>query len=345
MAFILPSSVRALQRRAFPAFLSSTVTSNTTYNFPHQKAHQPVVDLQHNYHEHELHNPNEDSHLSADEAEHYQTKLPIISVDRHDSFSILRNSSHSTHVFPRQWNRQNFIRKYSTTAPTQNKKVAVVLSGCGVYDGSEIHEAVSVLVHLSRSGVDAKCFAPDIPQTDLINHIKGSPSADGARNVLTESARIARGKIKPLSQLVTEKYSAVIFPGGYGAAKNLCTFAKDGDDCSVQSDVTRVIKEFHAAKKPIGMLCVSPVIAAKLIPGVKVTLGNEDKDIQSAIEKMGAKSVQVGVSEVVVDEQNNVVTSPAYMVNAPIHKVYEGIGKFVEIVLGLTNTEKTEEIK
>lgn len=274
------------------------------------------------------------------EASHH---VPIVSIDQHQPLSILKHSSHATHVYPRQSSRLNFIaRRYTTAASptpstTPNKKVAVVLSGCGVYDGSEIHEAVSVLVHLSRSGVDAKCFAPDIAQTDLINHIKGSPSADGTRNVLTESARIARGKIKPLSQLSTSKYAAVIFPGGYGAAKNLCDFAKHGDECTVQSDVARVIKEFHEAKKPIGMLCVSPVIAAKLIPGVTITLGNEDKDVAEAVTKMGAKQVPVGVSEVVVDDVNLVVTSPAYMVNAPIHKVYEGIGKFVETVLGLSS--------
>jgi len=220
-----------------------------------------------------------------------------------------------------------------------------VLSGCGVYDGSELHEAVSVLIHLSRSGVDARCFAPDIPQADVVNHVKGSPSAEGSRNVLTESARIARGKIKPLSALESESYSAIIFPGGYGAAKNLCTFAKQGENLSIQSDVERVIKEFHAAKKPIGMLCVSPVIVAKLIPGVSVTLGNEDKDIEKAIEKMGAKSVPLGVLEVAVDNEHNVITSPAYMTNSPIHKVYEGIGKFVDTLLARTEPASAEEKK
>jgi len=223
--------------------------------------------------------------------------------------------------------------------------VAVVLSGCGVYDGSEIHEAVSVLVHLSRAGVDARCFAPDIPQSDVVNHVKGSPSSEGPRNVLTESARIARGKIKPLSTLQTETYSAVIFPGGYGAAKNLCTFAKQGEEHSIQADVQRVLKEFHDAKKPIGMLCVSPVIIAKLIPGVTVTLGNEDKDIEKAIEKMGSKSIPLGVLEVAVDNEHNVITSPAYMTNSPIHKVFDGIGKFVEILLSKTQPLEEKEKK
>lgn len=228
-------------------------------------------------------------------------------------------------------------------AAADRKKVAVVLSGCGVHDGSEIHEAVSVLVHLSRAGVEARCFAPDIEQADVINHVKGSPSANGPRNVLVESARISRGKIKALSALQAAEFSAVIFPGGFGAAKNLCTFAKQGAQLTVQSDVQRVIKEFHDAKKPIGVLCVSPVIVAKLIPGVTVTLGNEDKDIEKAITDMGAKSVPLGVLEVAVDNEHNVISSPAYMTNSPIHKVFDGIGKFVETVL--SRTEPTTEEK
>jgi enhancing lycopene biosynthesis protein 2 len=157
--------------------------------------------------------------------------------------------------------------------------------------------------------------------------------------VLVESARIARGKIKPLSTLQADSFSAVIFPGGYGAAKNLCNFATQGENLTVNSDVQRVIKEFHDAKKPIGMLCVSPVIVAKMIPGVSVTLGNEDKDIEGVIQKLGAKSVPLGVSEVAVDEENNVISSPAYMTNSPIHKVFDGIGKFVETVLSRAEPE------
>jgi len=233
-----------------------------------------------------------------------------------------------------------YKRWYSTQAAPEKKKIAVVLSGSGVHDGSEIQEAVSLLIHLSRSGVEAKCFAPDKKQADVINHVKGTASEE-TRNVLVESARIARGKVKPLSQLKADEFAAVVFPGGYGAAKNLCTFAKDGDQCSVEPDVERVIKEFHQAKKPIGLLCVSPVIAARLIPGVQVTLGNEDKDINDAITRMGAKPQPAAVTDVVVDEANNIVSSPAYMYNTTVHKVYEGIGKLVETVLA--RVKKAEE--
>jgi len=239
-------------------------------------------------------------------------------------------------------------RKYSTSAGTEKvdadkhekKRVAVVLSGCGVYDGSEIHEAVSLLVHLSRAGVEYKCFAPDFEQADVINHLKVSPAAESSRNVLVESARIARGKVKALSLLKTETFDALVFPGGYGAAKNLSTFAKDGDACKIQPDVERVVKEFHGSKKPIGFCCVSPVIAARLLKGVKVTLGNEDKDIQDVITKMGAVSAPVGVEEVVVDNTNKIVSTPAYMCNVAVHKVFDGIGTLVESLMSLVTANK-----
>jgi len=251
------------------------------------------------------------------------------------------NYSHfATRLFPKELTPADFYKRYYTTsAAPEKKKVAVILSGSGVHDGSEIHEAVSILIHLSRSGVDAKCFAPDKKQADVINHVKGTAQEE-TRNVLVESARIARGKIKPLSQLKAEEYSAIIFPGGYGAAKNLCTFAKDGENCSVDPEVERVLKEFHESKKPIGLCCVSPVIAAKVLSNVKITLGNEDKDINSAMERMGAKPQPAGVTDVVLDETNNIVSTPAYMCTAPIHKVYEGIGKLVDTVLGLTKKEQ-----
>lgn len=245
------------------------------------------------------------------------------------------NSFVSTKLFPTL--RIAETRRYytTTTAAPEKAKVAVILSGSGVHDGSEIHESVSILIHLSRAGVDAKCFAPDKAQADVINHIKGTATVDETRNVLVESARIARGKVKPLSQLKADEYAAIIFPGGYGAAKNLSTFAKDGENCSVDPDVSRVLKEFHGAKKPIGLICVSPVIAAKVIPNVSVTLGNDDKDIIQVIERMGAKPQPAGITDVVVDEVNNVVSTPAYMCNTSVHKVFDGVGKLVETVLSI----------
>ncbi|XP_024095091.3 glutamine amidotransferase-like class 1 domain-containing protein 3, mitochondrial isoform X3 [Pongo pygmaeus] len=138
------------------------------------------------------------------------------------------------------------------SVPRPAARVALVLSGCGVYDGTEIHEASAILVHLSRGGAEVQIFAPDVPQMHVIDHTKGQPSEGESRNVLTESARIARGKITDLANLSAAHHDAAIFPGGFGAAKNLSTFAVDGKDCKVNKEVERVLKEFHQAGKPIG---------------------------------------------------------------------------------------------
>lgn len=216
-------------------------------------------------------------------------------------------------------------------------KVAVVLSGCGVFDGSEIHEAVSMLVHLSRHGAEVQCFAPDI-ERPAVNHLTRQREAQ-PRNVLVESARIARGKVKPLSKLRAAEYDAVVFPGGFGAATNLSDFADKGAACSTLPDVDRVVKEFHEAGKPVGMCCIAPVIAARVLgterggPGVSVTIGN-DEATSGAIAGMGAKNINKSVTEALADEKHKVYTTPAYMYGeAPVHEVYEGIGAMIDSVM------------
>ena len=211
-------------------------------------------------------------------------------------------------------------------------KVAVVLSGCGVFDGSEIHEATSVLIHLSRAGARYECFAPDKDQSKVVDHLTGKPVAE-TRNVLREAARIARGKIHPLSALKAEDFDAVVFPGGFGAAVNLCDFAEKGPDCTVDRDVERVVNAFHSAAKPVGMCCIAPVIAARVLRGCRVTIGN-DTGTAEAIARMGSQNVEKAVTEAYVDEDENVVTSPAYMYGAaPVHEVFDGIGEMVAGVL------------
>jgi enhancing lycopene biosynthesis protein 2 len=218
-------------------------------------------------------------------------------------------------------------------------RAAVVLSGCGVFDGSEIHEAVSVLLHLSRHGAAVQCFAPDKAQMHVVNHATGQPSTGEVRNVLVESARIARGNIKPLAQLRAADFDCVVFPGGFGAAKNLCDFAVRGVDMQVDPDVQRVVKEFHSSGKPVGMCCISPVIGAKVLgtraggPGAAVTIGN-DEQTAAAISSWGSRNVVHPVTAAHTDPANSLVTSPAYMYgDAPIHEVYEGIGLMVAGVL------------
>ncbi|MBX3356859.1 MAG: isoprenoid biosynthesis glyoxalase ElbB [Phycisphaeraceae bacterium] len=220
---------------------------------------------------------------------------------------------------------------------TDSSTVAVVLAGSGFLDGSEIHEAVSCLIHLSRHGASVRCFAPD-KTAPTVNHLTGKPAGD-SRNVLVESARIARGKIEPLSALDPSAFDAVVFPGGFGAAKNLCTFAEKGASCDVDPEVARIVKQFHAAGKPVGMCCIAPVIAARVLgtkaggPGVAVTIG-DDSGAASAITAMGSRHEPRPVHQACIDEANSVITAPAYMYgSAPVHEVYEGIGEMIDNVI------------
>ncbi|XP_062390690.1 glutamine amidotransferase-like class 1 domain-containing protein 3, mitochondrial isoform X2 [Sardina pilchardus] len=231
-----------------------------------------------------------------------------------------------------------------TTTNLSGAKVAVVLSGCGVYDGTEIHEASAILVHLSRGGAEVQMYAPDVPQMHVIDHGKGQPMENQSRNVLSESARIARGNIVDVAKLSASNHDAVIFPGGFGAAKNLSTFAVDGTDCKVNGEVERVLKDFHKAGKPIGLCCISPVLAAKVLPGVEVTVGHEEEEggkwpyagTAQAIKALGAKHCVKDVTEAHVDRKNKVVTSPAYMCETKLHLIFDGIGAMVKDVLKLS---------
>ncbi|XP_074070226.1 putative glutamine amidotransferase-like class 1 domain-containing protein 3B, mitochondrial [Macrotis lagotis] len=222
-------------------------------------------------------------------------------------------------------------------------RVAVILSGCGVYDGSEIHEASAILVHLSRGGADVKMYAPDISQMHVIDHTKGQPAENEKRNVLVESSRIARGKITDLSKLSSKDYDAVIFPGGFGVAKNLSTFAVDGKDCKVNKDVEKILRQFHKEGKPIGLCCISPILAAKVLQGTEVTIGHEQEEdgkwpyweTAQAIKALGAKHCVKEVNEAHVDIKNKVVTTPAFMCETALHHIFDGIGVMVQNVLKL----------
>ncbi len=218
-------------------------------------------------------------------------------------------------------------------------RFAVVLCGSGRADGSEIHESVSVLVHLARLGAAYRCFAPDAWQADVINHATGQTAAGERRNCLVEAARISRGEISPLATLSAGDFDGVIFPGGLGAAKNLCTFARDGAEATVIPDVERVIRAFHAARKPIGLCCIAPVLAARVLgtgsggPGCTVTLGDGD-GIEGAVQGWGSTHARRGVEEACFDEANLIFTSPAYMhADATPHQIFVGIGKMVEGVV------------
>uniref|UniRef100_A0A672FDL0 Glutamine amidotransferase-like class 1 domain-containing protein 3A, mitochondrial n=2 Tax=Salarias fasciatus TaxID=181472 RepID=A0A672FDL0_SALFA len=221
------------------------------------------------------------------------------------------------------------------------KRVAVILSGCGVYDGTEVNEASAILVHLSRAGAKVQMFAPNADQMHVVNHCDGKP-AEGKRNILQESARIGRGEVTDLAKLDDTQFDAVILPGGFGVGKNLSDWAVKSKGFSVQPQVEKLIKAFHRAGKPLGMCCIAPILAAKLLPGCEVTMGHDQQcdkwpyaQSTGIVKEMGGKHVNKEVEEVHVDAKNKIVTTCAFMCNAPIHKVFDGIGLMVQETLKL----------
>jgi len=213
----------------------------------------------------------------------------------------------------------------------EKKKFAVVLAGSGVFDGAEIHEAILTLLAIKRQGAEYFCFAPDIPQHHVINHITGD-EMDETRNVLIESARIARGDIKPLSEFDGKDFDALIFPGGSGAAKNLSTVAFDGPNANVNSEVENAVKQMVELKKPIGALCITPAFIAKILGDVTVTIG-KDKGTSEAIEAMGATHVETDHGDVVFDEDKLVFTTPCYMLDATILDIDDGATNIVKAMM------------
>lgn len=214
------------------------------------------------------------------------------------------------------------------------KKIGVILSGAGVYDGSEIHEAVITLLAIARHGAQAVYFAPDKWQSDVVNHLTGETLAE-RRNVLIESARIARGNVQPLSQASANDLDALIVPGGFGAAKNLSNFASLGSECTVDSSLKTLALEMHEAGKPLGFMCIAPAMLPKIFDfPLRLTIGT-DIDTAEVLEEMGAEHVPCPVDDIVVDEENKVVTTPAYMLAEDIAQAASGIEKLVARVLVL----------
>jgi enhancing lycopene biosynthesis protein 2 len=213
------------------------------------------------------------------------------------------------------------------------KKIAVILSGCGVSDGSEIHEAILALLAIRKAGCDYSVFAPDKEQTEVVNHYTGD-NVNEKRNILVESARIARRKASPLTELNPEKFAAIVLPGGFGAAKNLSDFAYEGENYSIIPELEKVLLKANELKKPIGAMCISPVLLAKVFKGCKITLGAVG-DASEAVEKNGAKHIVTTHGETVVDEKYKLVTTPCYMLDATIEQVAEGVDNLVKELLKL----------
>ncbi len=218
-------------------------------------------------------------------------------------------------------------------------KVGVVLSGCGVFDGSEIHEAVLTLLALDKLGATAVCIAPSIDQAQVVNHRTGKVTED-VRNVLDESARIARGKITDIAKIKVADLDALILPGGFGAAKNLSNFAAAGSKARVDPSVGRLLRDMHKARKPIAALCIAPTVVAAALRDErahpKMTIGSDEKTA-TLLEEMGARHVVCPVDEFRVDEESRIITSPAYMYDARISEVAAGIERTVRELIRLAS--------
>jgi enhancing lycopene biosynthesis protein 2 len=210
-------------------------------------------------------------------------------------------------------------------------KVAVILSGCGVYDGSEIHEACLALLALDQAGATAVVCAPSGPQLHVVNHLTGKPAAGEVRDILVEAARLGRGQITALADLDPASVGAVLLPGGFGAAKNLCTFATEQDACTVNPDVEGFLRRTHTAGRPIGAMCIAPVVLARVFgPDLhpRLTIGN-DPATAEMITRMGAEHVNCAVTDILCDEKNRMITTPAYMLAERISDVFDGAVKLV----------------
>ncbi len=211
------------------------------------------------------------------------------------------------------------------------KNIAVVLAGCGVYDGAEIHEATLTMLAIARNGARYQVFAPDVEQAHVVNHLTGKVTNE-KRNVLVEAARIARGNINPLSKYKADDFDALVFPGGFGVAKNLCSFAFEGPACNVNPEVENAIRETAKLGKPIGALCISPVILAKVLGNIEITIG-QDRETASAIEKLGATHTPTTHGEIVIDKAHKIVTTPCYMLDATIDQIADGAENLIAALI------------
>lgn len=216
-----------------------------------------------------------------------------------------------------------------------SKRIAVILAGNGVYDGSEIYESVITLLSLDQADAQVQCFAPDIPQMHVVNHLTGEVAEGETRQVLVEAARLARGEIKEIKEANSDDFDALIMPGGFGVAKNLSDFAVKGAEMSVEPSVLSLVQSFKAAGKPVGLICIAPTLAAAIFgEGVKCTIG-QDPDTAAAIETMGGEHVASEVDEIVVDEAKKLVTTSAYMMAGRIREAASGITKLVDKILAM----------
>lgn len=216
-------------------------------------------------------------------------------------------------------------------------KVGVVLSGCGFLDGSEIHEAVFTLLCLDELGVEAVCMAPRGMQHHVVDHETKKPVAGERRDMLREAARIARGRIVDLATVRAKDVDALVMPGGFGAAKNLCDFAEKGSAAAAHPEVARLLREVHAQRKPIGAICIAPAVVAAVLGRSAhplLTIG-DDAGTARELVAMGARHQDCPVEQCVIDREQRIVTAPAYMFDARPHEVAAGIRRLCAAVVAM----------
>lgn len=219
------------------------------------------------------------------------------------------------------------------TVNMNRKSIAVILSGCGNRDGAEIHESTLTLWAIHRHGAEYQCYAPDIAQHHVINHLTGMEMNE-SRNVLVESARIARGQIRDLATFQVEAHDGLVIPGGSGAAKNLSSFAFDGPDCQIHPDVKRAVQSMAQAGKPIGALCIAPTLLARILPGITITTG-QDPATAEAITAMGSQHQPTLHGEIIIDHVHKIVTTPCYMLDSRVDQIGDGADHLIAALLEL----------
>lgn len=225
-------------------------------------------------------------------------------------------------------------------------KYAVLLHGCGVYDGTEIHEAVCTLLAIAQAGHEYQCIAPDVAQYHVIDHTTGNEMKE-SRNVLVESARIARGDVKRVDEINVADYAGLVMPGGFGTAKNITTWAFNGPAGEIEPKTRKLILGFAEARKPIAALCMSPTTLAKAFEGTQfmahLTVGSTAEPspydigaISEGMESIGAVAEMKTVREIAVDEELKIITAPCYMMEANIVEVYENTRQAIAELIRLS---------
>jgi enhancing lycopene biosynthesis protein 2 len=230
------------------------------------------------------------------------------------------------------------------------KRVAVILSGCGHRDGSDVAETMLAFLMLDRAGAKVICAAPDAEQREVVDHLMdaaasaiATPTAAATssvpRNARVEAARLAPGEVLPLAALDPNRLEGLFIPSGRGVATLLSDYAEKGALCAVDPDLARVMKALLAAKKPMGFVGLAAVLAARVlgpVAGVRLTLGSKAVVAAKHAAVMGADVRPGAIDDVIADERARVYSTPGLEAEgARLAQVAKAIEKLARaLVLG-----------